>query len=181
MGNISTNWNLLRKIIRLSVTNIVLIGFMGSGKSSIGRVLAKEKKSYFLDTDAMIESAEGKTIQALFDEEGEAYFRELEKQTVHWLHKNVQDAVISTGGGMLVYCEELKEVGKIVYLKVPFKTILSRMTPRELEKRPLFKDLSKAEEMYRERNTIYEQRADTIIDADAEIETVLSRVRAAIS
>lgn len=171
----------MEKSTQLSATNIVLIGFMGSGKSSIGRLLAKEKKSFFLDTDAMIESAEGKDIQSLFDENGEAYFRKLEKETVLWLRKNVQDAVISTGGGMLVYCEELKEVGTVVYLHVPFKTILSRMTPSELKKRPLFKDIQKAEEIYIERNKIYEKRADVVIDADADIDTVLSRVRAKIA
>lgn len=170
----------MKKITRLSAINIVLIGFMGSGKSSIGRLLAKEKKSYFLDTDAMIESAEGKSIQDLFEEKGEEYFRQLEKETVLWLRNNVKEAVISTGGGMLVYCEELKEVGQIVYLQVPFKTILSRMTPEELEKRPLFKDIQKAEAMYNERNEFYEKRADLIIDADTGLNTVLSRVRAAI-
>ena len=170
----------MKKITRLSAINIVLIGFMGSGKSSIGRLLAKEKKSYFLDTDAMIESAEGKSIQDLFEEKGEEYFRQLEKETVLWIRNNVKEAVISTGGGMLVYCEELKEVGQIVYLQVPFKTILSRMTPEELEKRPLFKDIQKAEAMYNERNEFYEKRADLIIDADTGLNTVLSRVRAAI-
>lgn len=154
---------------------------MGSGKSSVGRLLAKEKKSYFLDTDAMIESAEGKSIQKLFDDNGEEYFRQLEKETVIWLKNNVKEAVISTGGGMLVYCEELKEVGTIVYLRVPFETILSRMTSQELEKRPLFKDIQKAEVMYAERNSFYEKKADIIIDADADIQTVLSRVRAEIA
>ena len=153
---------------------------MGSGKSSVGRLLAKENKSYFLDTDAMIESSEGKSVQAIFDEHGESYFRELEEQTVSWLRSNVKDAVISTGGGMLVDCEELKEVGRVVYLRVPFQTILSRMSPQELEKRPLFDDIKKAEAMYDERNKVYEQRADIIIEADSEIDKVLSRVRDAL-
>ncbi len=153
---------------------------MGSGKSSVGRLLAKERSSYFLDTDAMIESAEGRSIQTIFDQNGEGYFRKLEEQTVVWLKENVNDAVISTGGGMLVYCEQLKDVGTVVYLRVPFETIVSRMDMAELEKRPLFKDINKAEAMYQERNSIYEQRADIIIDADADLNTVLLRVRDAI-
>jgi len=170
----------MKKVRRLSATNIVLIGFMGSGKSSVGRRLAKDNKAYFLDTDAMIESAEGKEISKIFEEEGEEYFRFLERTTARWLKNNVNEAVISTGGGMLVYCEELKEVGRVVYLKVPFKTILSRMNKEELEKRPLFKDAQKAEKIYNERNSIYEKRADITIDADAKPEDVLNRIKDAI-
>jgi shikimate kinase len=154
---------------------------MGSGKSSVGRLLAKEKNSYFLDTDAMIESSEGMSIQKIFDQKGESYFRQLEEKTVEWLNRNANDSVISTGGGMLVHCEGLNEVGKIVYLRLPFSKILERMGPAELEKRPLFKDIKSAESMYSQRDKVYEEKADIIIDADADIQTVLSRLRDAIS
>ena len=157
-------------------TKIVLIGFMGSGKSSVGRRLAKHNRTFFLDTDALIESAEGKSISDIFHDEGEAYFRNLEDETVSWLKENVNKAVISAGGGMLVYCKELKNLGTIVYLKVPFKTILSRMTAQELEKRPLFKDISEAEKTYNERDAIYEELADVVIDADTTIDTILDRL-----
>ncbi len=149
---------------------------MGSGKSSVGRRLAKHKRTFFLDTDALIESAEGKSISDIFHDEGEAYFRNLEDETVSWLKENVNKAVISAGGGMLVYCKELKDLGTIVYLKVPFKTILSRMTAQELEKRPLFKDISEAEKTYNERDAIYEELADVVIDADTTIDTILDRL-----
>ena len=162
----------------MSVSNIVLIGFMGSGKSSIGRLLAKESEAYFLDTDSMIESLEGKSIADIFAESGEAYFRGLENETVHWLKNNVQNATISVGGGMLVYCEELKEVGRVIYLDVPFETILLRMSSKEQQKRPLFKDTMEAEKIYNERNTVYRQKADIIIDASSDMQTVLSRLRA---
>ena len=154
---------------------------MGSGKSSVGKALAKQSDYYFLDTDAMIESSEGKRIDTIFSENGEEYFRKLEEDTVEWLRSNVDQAVISTGGGMLVYCEALQDVGKIVYLRVPFDTIMSRMNPDELAKRPLFKDAQKAEAMYKERDAIYEKRADLIIDADSSFEEVLSRLSAAVS
>ncbi len=154
---------------------------MGSGKSTIGRLLANEKNRYFLDTDAMIESAEGISIQNIFDEKGETYFRLLEEETVAWLNSNANDSVISTGGGMLVHCEALKEVGKIIYLKLPFSKILERMDSAELKKRPLFKDLASAKEMYDKRDKVYETKADVIIDADADVQTVLSRLRDVIS
>ena len=180
MGNTDTKWKHERKIILLLSTKIVLIGFMGSGKSSVGRRLAKEHKTFFLDTDAMIESAEGKSISDIFSDKGEAYFRSLEKETVGWLKENVNRAVISAGGGMLVHCKELKEVGTIVYLKVPFKTILSRMTAAELEKRPLFKNTEEAEKTYNERNSIYEELADVVINADTSIENILDVLKTKI-
>jgi len=154
---------------------------MGSGKSTVGRLLAKEQKQYFLDTDAMIESSEGKSIPAIFDQKGEAYFRQLEEETVSWLKVNVNDTVISTGGGMLVHCEGVKEIGKLVYLRVPFSTILQRMGREELNKRPLFQNPKTAEQTYNERDKVYESKADVTIDADADIKTVLSRLRDAIS
>lgn len=154
---------------------------MGSGKSTIGRLLAKESDGYFLDTDSMIESLEGQSIAEIFHDKGEAYFRGLENETVHWLKDNVQNAIISTGGGMLVYCDELKEVGRIVYLDVPFETIMSRMNGSELDKRPLFKDVREAEKIYYERDRVYRDKADIIIDASADMKTVLSTLRGAIA
>ena len=154
---------------------------MGSGKSSVGRTFAKQRQSYFLDTDAMIESSEGRRIDEIFQNDGEEYFRKLEENTVNWLKSNVQSSVISTGGGMLVYCEGLQEVGTIVYLKVPFASIMNRMSPEELKKRPLFKDREKAESIYNERNKIYESRADIVIDADASLEEVGLRLSQAIA
>lgn len=164
----------------MSATNIVLIGFMGSGKSTLGRLLAKETGAYFLDTDSMIESSQGKSVTGIFKENGEAYFRILENETVHWLKENVSNAIISTGGGMLVYCEELKEVGKVIYLSVPFETIMSRMNAKERDKRPLFKDVAEAQKIYDERDAIYREKADIIINADSHIDTVLARLRAQI-
>lgn len=145
---------------------------MGCGKSSVGKALAKGSEYFFLDTDAMIESAEGKSIDTIFSTKGEKYFRGLEEEMVLWLKENVSNAIISTGGGMLVYCDALNDVGKIVYLKVPFEVILSRMSEVELEKRPLFKDKEKAKQMYEERDLIYTKKADLIIDANASLEEV---------
>ena len=154
---------------------------MGSGKSSVGKALAKQSEYYFLDTDAMIESSEGKKIDTIFNENGEEYFRKLEEETVQWLRSNVKQAIISTGGGMLVYCEALKDVGKVIYLRVPFSTIMSRMNSDELAKRPLFKDAQKAKALYNERDAIYEKKADLIIDADSSFEDVLTKLSAAVS
>lgn len=154
---------------------------MGSGKSSVGKLLAKQENRSFMDTDAMIENNEGLRIQEIFDQKGESYFRRLENESVTWLKDNVQNAVISTGGGMLVHCDGLKDVGLIVYLRVPFSTILQRMSKEELEKRPLFKDIKTAEALYDERDKVYERKADVIVDADTDINTVLTRLLDAIT
>ncbi len=181
MANTVTSCKRVIKKQLLSATNIILIGFMGSGKSSVGRLLATQDKRSFMDTDSMIEQNEGMSISEIFDRKGEAYFRRLEEESVSWLKDNIQNAVISTGGGMLVHCEGLKEVGEIVYLRVPFSTILQRMSQEELEKRPLFKDIKTAEALYNERDKVYEQKADVIVDADTDINAVLARLRDAIS
>jgi len=165
----------------LSVTNLVLIGFMGCGKSSVGRALSQKSDYYFLDTDAMIESSQSKSIDEIFKQKGEAHFRGLEEETVRWLKSNVKDAIISTGGGMLVYCEALKEVGKIIYLKVPFEVILSRMSEAELAKRPLFQDISKAKKTYEERDLIYTQKADIIVDANKSLEEIVLKLSCEIN
>ncbi len=181
MASTDINSKQVKKNTPLSASNIVFIGFMGSGKSSVGRLLAKESNRYFLDTDAMIESSEGMSIKEIFEKKGEIYFRQLEEQTVAWLKSNVHDAVISTGGGMLAHCEGLKEVGKIVYLQVPFIKILERLNSAEIEKRPLFKDKQTAEKIYDQRDQLYVSKADLIIDADGDIETVLTNVRDVIA
>lgn len=154
---------------------------MGCGKSSAGKALAKSRDYYFLDTDALIESSEGKSIDAIFKSEGEEYFRGLEQECVTWLKRNVSQAIVSTGGGMLVYCEDLKEVGKIIYLKVPFEVICSRMSKEELSKRPLFQDMQKAKKMYEERDVVYTEKADLIIDANTNLEEVLLKLSCEIA
>ena len=148
---------------------------MGSGKSTIGRVLAKEINRYFIDTDALIEHFENRSIDSIFKTEGEPYFRELEKNTFNWLI-NVDNAVISTGGGLPIYIDNLKAVGKVIYLKIPFEVILKRLNRDEIIKRPLFQNINNARELYYKRDKIYMQKADFVIDADIEIKEVVSKI-----
>jgi len=145
-------------------TNIILTGFMGSGKSSVGRVLAKELNTYFIDTDNLIESFENKTIPEIFKEEGEEAFRAKERYCFNWIKNNVKNTIISVGGGFPVFVPEIKEAGLVIYLKVPFEEILKRMSDEEIKKRPLFQDIQKAKELYVKRDKIYEKLADVIIE-----------------
>ncbi len=147
----------------MSSNNIILTGFMGSGKSTIGRRLAKELDTYFLDTDILIETFENMKISDIFEKFGEEKFREMEKRCFEWIKKDVQNTVISVGGGFPVFIPEIKEAGVVIYLKVSFEDILKRMNEKEIEKRPLFKDIQKAKELFEYRNKIYEKLADYII------------------
>jgi shikimate kinase len=156
-----------------SVNNIVLIGFMGSGKSSVGRALAKAKGMYFVDTDALIESFEGRKIRDIFAADGELYFRELEKKCFEWLSSNVSNAVISTGGGMPTIIDSFVGLGKSVYLKVDFDSLLERLKAEEFDKRPLFQDVEFARKIFESREPIYTKKADLIIDANRSFDEVL--------
>lgn len=137
-------------------TNIVLIGFMGAGKTEAGKLLAKKMGLNFIDLDFLIESYEGMTITEIFKQKGEPYFRDLESKVIKDIGKNKKDVlnslkkfiditiesdnlifygkdkfwVISTGGGTPVYNDNLKilkRLGFIVYLKAGSKTIYKRI------------------------------------------------------
>ncbi len=158
------------------MNNIVLIGFMGSGKSSVGRALAKERGLYFVDTDALIESFEGRKIRDIFELSGEAYFRELEKKCFEWLSSSVSNAVISTGGGMPTVIDDFTPLGKTIYLKVGFETLLERLKAEEFDKRPLFADVEFARKIFEAREPIYAAKADVLVDANRDFEEVLREV-----
>ncbi|WP_040304894.1 shikimate kinase [Caminibacter mediatlanticus] len=158
--------------LKLSFTNIILTGFMGSGKSTIGRILAKNLNTYFIDTDNLIENFENKTIKKIFEEEGEESFRQKERYCFNWIKKSVKNTVISVGGGFPVFIPEIKEAGVVIYLKVDFQDILKRMNEEEIKKRPLFQDIKKAKELYEKRDKIYKNLADYIIENKNMDETI---------
>ncbi|MEO1923784.1 MAG: shikimate kinase [Nautiliaceae bacterium] len=160
----------------MNSTNIILTGFMGSGKSSVGRVLAKELNTYFIDTDALIENFENMSIKEIFETQGEDAFREKEKYCFKWIKNNVKNTVISVGGGFPVFIPEIKEAGIVIYLKVEFEEILKRMTDDEIKKRPLFQDIKKAKELYLKRDKIYSNLADIIIE-NKEIDQTVTKIK----
>lgn len=151
-----------------NTNNILLIGFMGCGKSTVGRILAKELDTIFLDTDILIESCESKSISKIFNEEGEEYFRSLEARVAKWILKSARDAIISTGGGFLNCGIDLKKLGTIFYLNLDFDKINDRINGIELEKRPLFKNIEQAKELFYKRSEEYTKNAHFIIDAARE-------------
>ncbi|MEA2111335.1 MAG: shikimate kinase [Campylobacterota bacterium] len=148
--------------------NIILIGFMGVGKGTVSREIVKHSGVVALDTDDVIESMENRRIKKIFAIEGEAYFRDLERRVATWLSHSVRDTLISTGGGFYKV-PNLNLIGKVVYLYSDFDSIYERIlnhpnAQRKLKKRPLFKELDKAKELFNERAPEYEKVADITID-----------------
>ena len=118
--------------------SIILIGYMGAGKSTIGKILAEKKQIPFFDTDIGIEEKQGRKISEIFRQEGEEYFRGLETDMLEELKEQKQKQVIATGGGLPMKVENqelLKKIGVIFYLVVKKETILERL--REDKSRPL--------------------------------------------
>ncbi len=153
------------------MNNIVLIGFMGVGKGTVARALAKESRKLFaIDSDDLIESLENRRIKAIFEEDGEEYFRDLEKRVAKWIEKSVKNSIISTGGGFFKV-KNIKKLGTIVLLDAEFDYILKQIlshpnAQRKLAKRPLFKDKEKARELYDKRKERYLEVADIVINIE---------------
>ena len=140
---------------------IILIGFMGCGKSTIAKALAKRLDYKLIDTDALIEQRLGLSVKEIFAQRGEAFFRAQEKALASEL-KELKNAVIATGGG---FYEALSadESALVVYLKASFNYIRARLNKAGLEKRPLFKDEKAARELYKSRLKGYESKANLIV------------------
>ncbi len=158
-------------------SNIVLIGFMGSGKSTVGRLLAKKTGKYFIDTDAMIESATGRKIRDIFSSSGESTFREMEKELLVWLESNIKNAVISTGGGMPTVAETFKKLGQCFYLQIGFEELLERLKAEEFDKRPLFQDVEFARKIFDSRLPLYAKHADKTIEANTSPEAICEQIK----
>lgn len=119
------------------MSNIVLIGFMGSGKSTIGKKIANKKNMKFIDMDFEIEKLENKTISEIFRDYGEIYFREKETELLKKVLNN-ENAVISTGGGIIEKEENreiLRKEGNIVWLYADSGKIVENIK-NEIHKRP---------------------------------------------
>lgn len=142
--------------------NIVLIGFMGSGKSSVGKEICALNDYFFCDTDSLIECTLNKSISEIFIDLGESAFRAMESRLLEWLKTNARHCVIATGGGMPIF-NDVRNLGVVVYLDSDFECITKRLSTDERQSRPLFSDLAKAKELFQTRTSIYKQQADIII------------------
>lgn len=151
-------------------SNIILIGFMGSGKTSVGESLAKKLSCPFQDTDQLIEKKAGITIQQMFETQGEEYFREYETKLLQELKLSLEHTVLSTGGGMPLRKQNarlLKDLGHVIYLKAEAETVLKRLAGDT--SRPLLRQSDRrkrVEQLLSERTPLYKWAADHIIETD---------------
>lgn len=158
--------------------NIVLIGFMGTGKTTLGRQVAYQLNYEFLDTDQLIETKTGMEIPAIFKIYGETYFRRLESELAAELAL-LNHKVISTGGGFPLNpgnIDVLRPNSFIVLLQATPEIIYDRV--KDNTERPLLKvadPLQKITEMLRERESFY-RNADFILDTDTGLEELSGRL-----
>lgn len=147
-----------------AANNIILIGMMGSGKTTVGKVLADVLGFNFIDLDEFIVQSEGTEIADIFARHGEGYFRKLESDALQAL-EGYQDAVISTGGGIIkneANIALLKKIGAVIYLCAPADVLYERI--KGDAGRPLLKTGVEFAKMLEERENGYLQ-ADFTIDA----------------
>ena len=146
--------------------NIIFIGMPASGKSTIGVVTAKRLGLGFVDTDLLIQAQEKKLLKEIIAEVGNEGFLAIENQVNRDLQ--VENSVISPGGSV-VYCEEamnhFKEIGTVVYLKVPFETINNRISSAK-NRGVVLKDGQTLKDLYDERTKLFEKYADCTIEEE---------------
>ena len=147
--------------------NIVLVGFMGSGKSAVGRLVAKRLRFRFVDTDQLIIDREGRPIADIFAQHGEEHFRDLETAVLESLG-SLRQCVISTGGGAVVKERNhaiLKSLGFVVWLTASEDVIFNRVSRND--KRPLLQTenpRATISQMLARRCPLYESAADFSLD-----------------
>lgn len=150
--------------------HIILIGFMGAGKSTVGRRLSRKLSRQLLDTDAMIEARAGMTVSEIFASRGEAAFRATETEVLAGLALRREPVIISTGGGMPMRPENreaLRKLGHVVWLRVKPGTVCERLAGDNT--RPLLAGddrQQKVEALLAQRGPIYGETAHLTVDAD---------------
>ena len=164
--------------------NIVLIGMPGVGKSTVGVILAKVLGYQFLDADLVIQQKEGKLLKEIIAEVGTEGFIEVENRVNAGIE--CSKTIIATGGSV-VYgkeaMEHLKEIGTVVYLEVPFKTIEKRLS--DIKGRGVvLKEGQTLYDLYMERTPLYEKHADLRVceeglDVEQTVELLIEKLRKA--
>lgn len=142
--------------------NISLIGFMGSGKTTIGKILAERTGFLFVDIDKIIEYVSGKKISQLFENFGENYFRDIERKTAEKLYRNNTNCVFACGGGIFEAPENIEIIRKnsiVIFLNIDPDTAYERL--KNSTDRPL---LNKVSDLRSEINNLIDKRLKTYME-----------------
>ena len=163
---------------------IFLIGFMGSGKTFWGKKLSEKLGLPFFDLDEQVEAQEGKTINEIFAQEGEEYFRLHEKDTLHIITESHDSFVMSTGGGTPCYFKNIdymNKSGTTLWINTSIDLLFERLM-KEKEERPLLKNMQDDQlkrfiiKKYSDSKIYYEQASVIIDDANNSMEEILEKV-----
>ena len=164
---------------------IFLIGMPGSGKTTMGKLLAEKLKLTFIDLDMEIEKSEGQPINQIFEKRKENYFREVESTTLKKFCSSFESFVMSTGGGAPCFHDNMTKMndsGKTIFLDVPAKEIAHRLEKTDLTERPLFSKLSseqfkdKIEFLRSQRIGFYKKAQFTFEGNDISVESIISKI-----
>lgn len=165
----SINLEIWPRVSLLNKANIILIGFMGSGKTSVSKALSALSGFTLIDTDQKIEELENTSITQLFNTRGEDYFRKLEESLCESLLVT-KNSIVSTGGGMILSeknQELLEKIGVIIYLEASVETIVFRI--KNETKRPLFSQktpLNSLSILLQKREPLYKKLADLTVSTN---------------
>ncbi len=161
--------------------NLILIGFMGAGKTTIGKYLASENHMNFIDTDELIEQNNSMLIKDIFKNYGEEYFRKLESEAIDKL-VYAENTIISVGGGAVMFhnnMEKLRNIGCVIFLNTPIEQIFNNIKGSF---RPLVghsMDKEKTKSLYESRLSTY-MKADIVVNTDnlsiAEISKTITEI-----
>jgi len=166
---------------------IVLVGYMGSGKTTVGKLLSKELGIKFLDLDSYIEESLEMTIPAIFKHKGELFFRKKEHEYLKEVLTKKNNFILSTGGGTPCYAKNMESILEntlaVFYLKVSIPGLIERLL-KEKEHRPLIKDLSDEDlpeflgKHLFERSPFYSQATHTIVSDKKTPEEIVAEIKA---
>ncbi len=165
------------------IGRVYLVGFMGAGKSTVGRALAARLDVPFVDLDEAFEALSGMTIRRAFEERGEAWFRERETELLRGT-ESLPGAVVALGGGTFTFPENravVQRSGRSLFLDVPFEVIATRLRGKAAD-RPLFRSLEEARALYEARLASYKLSDRSLpLEGDEGVDAVIDRIVGALN
>jgi shikimate kinase len=163
---------------------IYLIGFMGAGKTHWGRQLSQKLAIPFFDLDEQVMTHTGKSIDEIFNEDGEEHFRLMEKEVMHIITESHDSFVMACGGGSPCYfnnIDYMNQSGTTVWINTPMDTLFNRLVD-EKEKRPLIRELSDQQlknfihKKFADRRIYYEQADLTVDEEPVQLDSLIEKV-----